>query len=285
MSRVKAGTSANAAIGAVSWAPQKSIFVTLMTAGAIWALFEFTWTAFLLFVALTSTILCLGHSIGMHRLLIHRSFTTSKSIEYVLVYLGSIVGLGGPFTMIKTHDLRDWAQRQPKCHPFFGHKSHKLKDYYWQLHCDIHLKRAPVLEIEPRVRDNRFYRFVEQYEWLQHLGAAILLYAIGGLPFVLWGVCMRLFVCTLGHWYVGYLAHNEGDAPVIINTASIQGFNVKSFAILTFGESWHNNHHAAPNSARLGVRDGEMDIGFYVIKTLEKISVVKNVVVQPIESY
>jgi len=90
----------------------------------------FSWSAVIVFLATTAFILCLGHSIGMHRLLIHESFKCSPVMEKLLVYTGTLVGLGGPMTMMHMHDMRDWAQRQPNCHPFLSHNTGILTDFW-----------------------------------------------------------------------------------------------------------------------------------------------------------
>ncbi|EBW2353368.1 acyl-CoA desaturase, partial [Salmonella enterica subsp. enterica serovar Enteritidis] len=103
--------------GRVIWVPTKSIWTASMTLiAAIFAPLTFTWDALALFVVTTAVTICAGHSVGMHRLLIHRSFRSSIYLEHALVYLGTLVGMAGPFGMIQAHDIRDWAQRQTECH-------------------------------------------------------------------------------------------------------------------------------------------------------------------------
>jgi stearoyl-CoA desaturase (delta-9 desaturase) len=110
----------------------------------------------LLFIVKTAAVLLLGHSVGMHRRLIHKSFDCPPWFERFLVYMGTLVGLGGPFAMIRTHDFRDWAQRQPACHDYFAHRRPPLVDAVWQMHCDLRLRHPPRLAIEPEVADDRF---------------------------------------------------------------------------------------------------------------------------------
>jgi stearoyl-CoA desaturase (delta-9 desaturase) len=93
--------------------------------------------------------LCCGHSVGFHRRLIHRSFKCPKWLERILIYLGTVVGMGGPFWTVRTHDMRDWAQRSPNCHPFFAHKKGFWQDAWWYLHCRIALDHPPRLDPGP----------------------------------------------------------------------------------------------------------------------------------------
>src|SRR5687768_12081526 len=108
--------------GRIVWAPAKSLWIGGMTLTALIAgPLLFSWSAFALFLATTAITLCFGHSVGMHRRLIHRSFACPLWLEHLCVYLGVLVGMAGPFGMMRTHDVRDWAQRQPQCHPYLRH--------------------------------------------------------------------------------------------------------------------------------------------------------------------
>jgi len=102
------GAGANATAGRVLWDPVKSLWNTAMifialVAGPSTA----TLGTVALFVVLTYTTLLLGHSVGMHRLLIHRAYECSKWLERFLVYLGVLVGMAGPFGVLRIHDIRD----------------------------------------------------------------------------------------------------------------------------------------------------------------------------------
>ena len=135
----------------------------------------------------------------------------------------------------------------------------------------------PEFTVEPRVGDDRFYRFLERTWRWQQLPLALALYAAGGASWVVWGSGVRLFASLTGHWLVGYLAHNRGARHWHIAGAAVQGYNVPGFALLTMGESWHNNHHAFPESARLGVRGGEWVPGWAVLRLLRRVGLVWNV--------
>jgi fatty-acid desaturase len=115
--------------GAVHWKPSKSLWISSMTLAAlIGGPFYFTWGALALFLVTTAVTVCLGHSLGMHRRLIHRSYECPLWLERVFVYLGTLVGMGGPYGMIRQHDIRDWAQRKAECHPYLAHRSSMPRD-------------------------------------------------------------------------------------------------------------------------------------------------------------
>lgn len=273
--RVRPDEYSNAIDAQVTWAAPKSLFVTTMLIGAILACTHFfSWGAVFVFVVSSMITLCAGHSLGMHRKLIHQSYACSKSLEYIFVYLGTLVGLGGPATMIKTHDMRDWAQRQKKCHAYFGHEKAMLLDYFWQVHCDIHLKNPPQFVYENKVKQSAFYKFLNKTTMLQQLPLACIFYYFGAWEWVCWGIGMRVSVSIFGHWLIGYFAHNQGQQDWLVADAHVQGYNVALCSLITFGESWHNNHHAFPNSAKLSLHSNQIDLGWLVLKLLEKLGLV-----------
>lgn len=121
--RIDETVPADPVAGRVVWSPVKSLFLLSMYAATIYGLIHyFRLDTILLFTVKTVAVLLLGHSVGMHRRLIHKSFDCPLWLEHFLVYMGTLVGLGGPFAMIRTHDYRDWAQRQPACHDYFAHR-------------------------------------------------------------------------------------------------------------------------------------------------------------------
>ncbi|MEO0975004.1 MAG: fatty acid desaturase, partial [Pseudomonadota bacterium] len=187
-----------------------------------------------------------------------------------LVYLGVLVGMGGPFGVIRIHDARDWAQREPACHDFFSHRRPFLVDLLWQLNARFEWHEAPTLRIEAAVREDRFYQFLERTWMLQQAPLAWLLYSLGGYAWVVWGIFARVFVSVCGHWTVTYFTHNPGPGRWWVPGAAVQASNLRGFGLLTLGECWHNNHHAFPESARIGLEPGEVDPGWWVIRMLER---------------
>ena len=108
----------------------------------------------------------------------------------------------------------------------------------------------------------------------QHLPWALLFYAWGGWGFVFWGVCARVTTGVFGHWIIGYFAHNHGGMHHVVDGAAVQGRNVRWTSLLTMGECWHNNHHAFPGSARLGLHPGEWDPGWWALLALRRVGLV-----------
>jgi fatty-acid desaturase len=264
--------------GTVHWSPIKSLWFTAHAAIAIvGGYLTFTFPAALFSCCFTMFTLCLGHSIGLHRLLIHRSFACPRWLEYFLVHLGTIVGMNGPMRILYMHDIRDWSQRQSNCHAFFIDQKPMWRDFFWQTHCECKLVHPPHFQIEARVAEDRCYRFMQQTWMLQQLPWAMLFYLAGGWGFVIWGISVRIVISLIGHWLVGYLPHNYGQRDWHLQNHAVQGFNIPPLALVTMGEAWHNNHHAFPGSARLGLTPLQLDPGWWAIRSMKALHLVWNI--------
>jgi stearoyl-CoA desaturase (delta-9 desaturase) len=242
----------------------------MLLASLVLAPLTFTWGALAAFLVLLVFTMCTGHSVGFHRRLIHRTFQCPKWLERVLVWSGTLVGMQGPYWVIRSHDIRDWAQRQRDCHPYLKHGRGLWWDGLWNLHCRLVLDQPPGFDPGPGIADDRFYRFLQRTWMLQQLPIGFVLFVLGGWPWVVWGVCVRVTVGVSMHWFVGYLCHTHGPQTWIVDEGAVQAHNVPWAAIPSMGESWHNNHHAFPASARHGLYPGQTDIGFAFIRLLER---------------
>lgn len=273
---------ASSCLGQVVLDPSKVIWTGgLMASGLILAPFHTNWTAVGLGLGLTYITLLLGHSVGMHRMMIHRSFKTSRWLRYVLIYIGTLVGIGGPSAIIKIHDTRDWAQRVPDCHEYFSHNRKFWRDISWQLFYRFNFNEPPKVNIEADVRDDLFVQHLDRFWRWHQLALAGCLFLMGGLPFVIWGIFLRVAISTIGHWTVTYICHNPGPGRWHVKTAGVQASNLKLPGLiggwLTHGECWHNNHHAFPESARIGLERGQVDPAWFIISRLEHLGLAYNV--------
>jgi stearoyl-CoA desaturase (delta-9 desaturase) len=273
--RIRATDVAAVCDGQVRHAPLKSAWFVLMLLGTVvGCVWHFSLDAFAVFLVATSIVLLFGHSLGSHRKLIHNSYQCPKWLEYLFVYCGVQVGLSGPLGLLQQHELRDYAQRLPTCHDYLRHGRTFWIDAWWQLNCELHLARPPQLRIEPHIAEDRFYRFLERTWMAQQLPWAGLLFLWGGWSYVCWGVCARVLAGVGGHWLIGYFAHNHGEMSYEVSNAAVQGRNIRWTSLLTMGECWHNNHHAFPGSAKLGLRAGEWDPGWWVLSALQRCGLV-----------
>ena len=276
--RVRSGAVEQVVQGDVSFQPSRGLWFLGMLAGAIaGAVFFFSFAGLLLFIVSTAIVLLFGHSLGSHRKLVHNSYECPRWLEYTFVYLGVQVGLAGPIGLLRQHEMRDYAQRLSECHAYLRHGNTWWRDAWWQLCCELRLVESPQIVLEERVAADRFYGWLERTWMAQHIPWAILFYWWGGWAFVLSGVCARVTAGVFGHWIIGFLAHNHGDVQRIVAGAAVQGRNVRWTSLLTMGECWHNNHHAFPGSARLGLEPGEWDPGWWVLSGLHRVGLVSRI--------
>jgi len=278
-------TDASADEGKVVMDWSKTVWVGgLLLSTLIFVPFHTSWSSILVFTLLGYFTLLLGHSVGMHRMMIHRTFTCPKPIERVLIYIGVLVGMGGPLSIIKVHDMRDWAQRQSSCHAFFTHERGFVRDLCWQLFYRFEFERPPKITVEDRLAYDKWIQFFEHTWWMHQLVLAFILYICGGLSWVVWGVAIRVPLSIMGHWTITYLCHNPGPQKYLVDGACVQASNLPLAGFLSHGECWHNNHHAFPESARIGLEPGQIDPAWKVIECLAKIGVAHNVgIPRPIE--
>ena len=151
------------------------------------------------------------------------------------------------------------------------------RDALWQMHYKQVLDQPPVLHIEERVTRDRFYRFLEATWRWQQVPLAIALFALGGIGFVLWGIGLRVAVSLAGHWVTVHFAHTRGERPIVQDDIAIDGRNLPALGLVTFGEAFHNNHHAFPRSARMGHDASQIDPGWWVIRALAMLGLAWNI--------
>lgn len=272
------GTEASSLKGQVKLDIRKSLWNgTIISTAIFLGPTYFNWPAFFIFVILTYLTLLVGHSIGMHRMMIHRTFMCPKPLERLLIYIGVLVGIGGPTRIITIHDTRDWAQRQTDCHDFFSHKRSFLRDVSWQLFYKFDFQKPPKITIEESLASDPWIIFFDKTWPIHQLLLASILFWIGGIAWVIWGVCVRVAVSTIGHWSITYVCHNPGPGKWIVKEAGVQASNINFAGFLTHGECWHNNHHAFPESARIGLDAGQTDPAWLVIKFMQTLGWVTNV--------
>ena len=270
--RMIADEHTSATEGQVRWAPARSLWTGGMTLAAL-ALAPPTATpsAVAVFLVTTAVTICLGHSLGLHRLLIHRAFAAPRAVQRVMIWLGTLVGMAGPLGMVRLHDTRDWAQRQVACHPLHAHRAHWLRDMWWQMHCRLDLVHPPRFAPEPELAQDRFVAVVERTWMAQQIPVALALFWLGGWPWLVWGVPLRVAISLHGHWLVGHLTHRRGPQGWVVDGVAVQGHDLPAAALVSFGEAWHGNHHAWPGSARLGLEPGQHDPGWWVLLAMRRL--------------
>lgn len=145
--------------------------------------------------------------------------------------MGNIAGIGGPIWTIRIHDTRDWSQRQPRCHDYLAHRQGLLKDGWYNLHCKLVLDHPPAFEPGPEITNDWFIQFLQKTWMLQQPPIAAALYYFGGIPWLVWGVSVRIAACTTRHWFISYFAHTQGPRSWLVDGAGVQAHDVPIAAV------------------------------------------------------
>lgn len=264
----------------INWT--NSIAFAIFHLGAIAALFMFSWRA--LAVALFLFWFCtgLGISMGYHRLHTHRSYKVPLALEYLFAVCGALTLEGGPIFWVATHRIHHQKSDQPG-------DPHSPREGGWWSHMgwllvgeSKHGNPAVMARYAPDLARHRFYLWLDQYHWVPLVGLGIFLFAIGGLPFLLWGVFLRVVVGLHTTWLVNSATHMWGTRRFATRDDSRNNWLI---ALLTSGEGWHNNHHAHPTSARHGLAWYEFDLSWIQIRILQMLGLATSVKVARVDAH
>jgi sn-1 stearoyl-lipid 9-desaturase len=242
--------------------------------GAVAAFFFFSWKAFFVALLLWYVSGSFGIGMGYHRLLTHRGYKTSKWVEYFLTTCGTLALEGGPIFWVATHRI----------HHQFSDKEgdpHTPVDGKWWAHMgwilmgkSLHQDTQTLARYVPDLAKSKFHVWITKYHYVPVIAVGIILFALGGLPFVLWGLFLRTVVVLHCTWLINSGTHTWGSRRFITRDLSTNNFWI---ALISFGEGWHNNHHAHPVSARHGLKWYEFDLNWYGIWAFKKLGLARHV--------
>ena len=247
----------------------------------------FSWAYLALLIAMY-TITAMGVTVGFHRLFTHCSFKSPRWVVFILAVCGSMA-VQGPILM--------WTAMHRRHHQFSDHEGDPHSPHmhgegvigvlrgFFHAHLGWMFEAAPnnVQRYVPDLAEDSMVRFVDRlFPFWVALGMLIPA-ALGGLLTwswmgvllgFIWGGLVRVF---LGHhitWSVNSVCHIWGSQPFKSNDESR---NNALLGIVTFGESWHNNHHAFPTSARHGLRWWEIDLSYLAIKGMSLVGLAREI--------
>ena len=231
----------------------------------------------------------LGVTIGFHRFLTHGSFQTRPWMKALLAIAGSFAVQGSVISWVAAH-RRHHAFSDKEGDPHSPHLDEGegmagILKGLWHAHVGwlfapelTDLDRwAPDMMKDPVMR--RIDRLFPLWTALSLALPAALGFAItqtleGAITAFLWGGLARVFLLHHVTWSINSICHFYGKRPFETTDHSTNNW---ALSILSFGESWHNNHHAFPSSARHGILKGQIDTSAGVITLLEKLKLVENV--------
>ncbi len=257
----------NLDLGVVAW-------IALIHVGILAAPWTFRWSSFFVMLALYWLTGGVGICLGFHRLLSHKSFETYPVVRWFLAWVGGLAGEGSAIHWCANHRIHH-ARSDHKGDPHSPREGFLWSHMFWCMQ-----------KIPPRDRDamharwapdlnkDRVLRFLDRTFLLWQLAVALLLMGIGymlegqelAVSFLVWGVFVRMAIVLHATWCINSVTHvwgyktyqNEDDSK-----------NLWWVALLTFGEGWHNNHHAYQKAANYGHRWWEFDITYCTIRAMQ----------------
>jgi sn-2 palmitoyl-lipid 9-desaturase len=247
---------------------------------ALLAPWFFSWSALGVMIFLHWLFGSIGICLGYHRLLTHRSFQVPQWLEYGFALLGALAMQGGPGFWVAGHrqhhlHTEDWDKD-----PYSAKRGFWWSHMLWILYPTPESFEPQVYRrFAPDLEKHAFYRWLDRYFLVLQLPVLALLYAIGGWSFVIYGGFLRAVVLWHSTWLINSAAHITGYRS--FTETGDNSRNLWWIALLTYGEGWHNNHHAHPNAAPAGRTWWEVDMTWWVIQGLEKVGLAKRVVLPP----
>jgi len=251
----------------IAWAPL--LWIGALHVGALLALNPsyFSWQAVALCVFMHWLTGGIGICMTYHRLLTHRSFATRpKALEYLFTIFGCCASEGGPIGWVSDH-RRHHAHSDEEDDVHSPNRGFGWAHMFWWMTPDITSEHTPEYyqRWAPDLYKDPVLRWIDKYFILFPILMGVGLYAIGGMSWLVWGGFVSTVLVLHTTWLVnsathiwGYRSHQTRDKST----------NLWWVAMLTYGEGWHNNHHAFQTSARHGLSWWEIDPTFLAIKFL-----------------
>lgn len=249
------------------------MFVVAFHFGFVFALTSPSFKLVMLSLCVWFVSLCPGIGAGFHRLLTHRGFKTSKAVEYALSVCGCLALQGSPIWWVATHRAH---------HKFSDHAGldpHTPNDGGMWAHMGWLITKTRFQDPEiitiyaPDLLKYGFHRWLRKFFWLPITVLGLTLWWFWNWQALLWGICVPVVVSWHSTWLVNSATHMWGSRRFETRDNSRNNWWV---AILTFGEGWHNNHHAYPVNCRHGHAWWEVDINWYFINLLKVLGLAKN---------
>ena len=251
------------------------IWMVIFHAGAIAALFVFSWKALFVTLFLWWVSGSLGIGMGFHRLLTHRGYKTPKAVEYFLTFCGLMALEGGAINWVATHRIHHAHTEVPGLDPHTPRDGRWWSHMGWILTGTAQRHEDDVLwRYAPDLMRDRVHFWLNRLYYVPLVISGIVLFVFGGWPMLMMGVFLRVTVGLHATWLVNSATHLWGSRRFESGDDSTNNLWV---ALVTFGEGWHNNHHAHPRAARHGVTWYEIDINWWGIRTLQLLGLASDI--------
>jgi stearoyl-CoA desaturase (delta-9 desaturase) len=254
-------------------------FFAAVHALALLAPWFFSWSALGVAIFLHWLFGSIGICLGYHRLLTHRSLQVPKGLEYMIALIGSLALQGGPLFWVAGHRRHHTYTEDIDKDPYSAKRGFWWSHMGWLLY-----KRPEFFEYEsnrkfaPDLAKDAFYRWLDRYYLLLQIPLGVGLYLLGGWSFVIYGLFVRAVLLWHSTWLINSASHITGYRS---HDCDDNSRNLWWAAILTYGEGWHNNHHAYPNVAKAGWKWWEIDLTWWAILILKQMGLARKIILPP----
>ena len=265
----------------INW--EAAIWLAIVHLGAVAAPWTFTWSALALVFVLHWVCGGIGVCLGFHRLLTHGSFNTPKWTRRAIATIGCLAGEGPPLQWVANHRLHH-ARSDQEGDPHSPHDGGGWSHVSW-LAYRVGGKdpNAFYRKWAPDLYQDRYMRLLNYLFVPLNVALALVImaagYALGGwtlaVSWLVWGVGVRMVFVLHSTWLVNSASHLWGYRNYPTRDDSRNNWWV---ALLTYGEGWHNNHHAHPRMAKHGHKWWEVDLTFWTIRGLAALGLAWDVV-------
>jgi stearoyl-CoA desaturase (delta-9 desaturase) len=200
-------------------------------------------------------------------------------LEYILATIGALALQGGPIFWVAGHRLHHAYTEDEEKDPYSARLG-----FWWSHMLWLFYKRSEVFDYEsykryaPDLARDPFYQWLNRYFLLLQIPLGVILYLLGGWSFVIYGLFVRTVLVWHSTWLINSATHKWGYRTFNLEDNSR---NLWWAAILTYGEGWHNNHHAHPNVAKAGWQWWEIDLTWWSISILKILGLANKVVLPP----
>ena len=269
----------------IRWVPW--LWVLSFHVGALLAFVPafFSWQAILVGLGLHWLTTSVGISMTYHRLLTHRTYAVRpKPLEYLLTIIGSCAAQGGAIGMVADHRRHHaFTEQEHDTHSPVEKGLYWAHWKWWIYKNEFHSHTREYLQHwAPDLMKDPVHRVLNEIHFLFPVALLVALYAIGGMPYLVWAGFVRAVACIHSSWSVNSIGHSFGYRNFETRDESKNNWFI---ALITYGEGWHNNHHAAPTAAKIGMRWWEIDLTFEAIRMMKFVGLAYNVKIAKIKDH
>jgi stearoyl-CoA desaturase (delta-9 desaturase) len=208
------------------------------------------------------------YSAFLHRYFSHKSFHTSRAFQFLMGLAVSTLLMRGPNRYVAVHRLHHRASDQPE-------DLHSPRRGFIQSYCGWAFLKSVDEEKIGGINDLKKFPelvFLSKHYVMPTVLLSILFYALGGVNLLFWGIFFGVLATWHLAFWIAWTFHRPGHKNYEIDDLSR---NSLPLSLITMGEGWHNNHHYAMNRATFSTRSGEIDIGYYGLKLLDSLGLIR----------